>query len=83
MDPVNSGNQLVVLVIDDEKNIRATLSLCLEQMGCQVTAVSSQEGALTALAQQPYELAFLDLRLGESNGLDLIPSCWLKPRPLP
>jgi NtrC-family two-component system response regulator AlgB len=62
-----------VLVIDDEKNIRTTLSLCLEQMGCIVTAVSASEAALAALRQQPYELAFLDLRLGEANGLDLIP----------
>jgi NtrC-family two-component system response regulator AlgB len=61
-----------VLVIDDEKNIRATLSLCLEQAGCQVIAVSSAEGALSALAQQPYDLAFLDVRLGDTSGLDLI-----------
>jgi NtrC-family two-component system response regulator AlgB len=64
---------LRVLVIDDEKNIRATLSMCLEQIGCQVTAVSTVASALTELAQQTYDLAFLDLRLGESSGLDLIP----------
>jgi two-component system, NtrC family, response regulator AlgB len=62
-----------VLVIDDEKNIRATLSLCLEQTGCQVSAVSSSQNALLALAQQPFDLAFLDLRLGDANGLELIP----------
>ncbi|HMF51921.1 MAG TPA: response regulator, partial [Candidatus Saccharimonadales bacterium] len=62
-----------VLVIDDEKNIRATLSLCLEQIGCQVTAVSSDKDALDALTQQAYDLAFLDVRLGEASGLDLIP----------
>ncbi len=64
---------LRVLVIDDEKNIRATLSLCLEQAGCQVTAVSSGESALDALTQQAYDLAFLDVRLGDTSGLDLIP----------
>ena len=64
--------KLRVLVIDDEKNIRATLSLCLEQTGCQVTAVSSAQSALSALAQQSYDLAFLDLRLGDSSGLHLI-----------
>ena len=67
------SNKLRVLVIDDEKNIRATLSLCLEQLGCVVTAVSTPEAALAALRQQPFDLAFLDLRLGESSGLDLIP----------
>ena len=67
------SNKLRVLVIDDEKNIRATLSLCLEQLGCAVTATSTPEAALAVLRQQPYDVAFLDLRLGESNGLDLIP----------
>ncbi len=64
---------LRVLIIDDEKNIRTTLSLCLEQMGCAVTGVFSIETALGSLSQHPYDLAFLDLRLGASNGLELIP----------
>ncbi|MGZ8452776.1 MAG: sigma-54-dependent transcriptional regulator [Candidatus Binatia bacterium] len=68
-----SGIKLRVLVIDDEKNIRTTLAFCLEQAGCQVTAVASADGALDALSQQAYDLAFLDVRLGQSNGLDLIP----------
>ena len=64
---------LRVLVIDDEKNIRTTLSLCLEQIGCEVTAVGSADSALAALARQSFDLAFLDLRLGSSDGLNLIP----------
>jgi NtrC-family two-component system response regulator AlgB len=67
------AQKLRVLIIDDEKNIRATLSLCLEQMGCAVTAVATPEAASAALRQQPFDLAFLDLRLGEAHGLDLIP----------
>jgi NtrC-family two-component system response regulator AlgB len=65
--------KLRALVIDDEKNIRTTLSLCLEQAGCRVTAVGSPESALSAVETQAYDLAFLDLRLGQANGLDLIP----------
>src|SRR6478752_7517121 len=72
-DPSPRPEKLRVLVVDDEKNIRTTLSLCLEQRGCDVTAVSSLQGALEAIATHPYELAFLDIRLGEANGLDLIP----------
>jgi len=72
-DPSPRPENLRVLVVDDEKNIRTTLSLCLEQLGCEVTAVSSLHGALEAIAKHPYELAFLDIRLGEANGLDLIP----------
>ncbi|MBI3799093.1 MAG: sigma-54-dependent Fis family transcriptional regulator [Deltaproteobacteria bacterium] len=62
-----------VLVIDDEKNIRATLAMCLEGMGCKVTAVASAEAAIAALSRQAFDLAFLDLRLGETNGLDVLP----------
>jgi len=64
---------LRVLVIDDEKNIRVTLAACLEGMGSQVTAAGTGETALEALKRQTFDLAFLDLRLKEMSGLDLLP----------
>jgi len=64
---------LHVLVIDDERNIRTMLAVCLEEAGCVVTAVSSADAALDTLRRQPFELAFLDLRLGDVNGLEVIP----------
>jgi NtrC-family two-component system response regulator AlgB len=65
---------LAVLVIDDEKNIRTALTVCLESLGCHVTEAPSAQSALQALERRAYDLAFLDLRLGESNGLELLPS---------
>jgi NtrC-family two-component system response regulator AlgB len=62
-----------VLVVDDEKNIRATLALCLEEAGCQVESVATGAAALTALERAPFDLAFLDLRLADESGVDLIP----------
>lgn len=71
------GNELVsslrILIIDDEKNIRTTLSVCLEGMGCQVEAAASGGAALEALSRASFDMAFLDLRLGTESGLDLIP----------
>jgi NtrC-family two-component system response regulator AlgB len=64
---------LRALIIDDEKSIRTTLQMCLEGIGCQVAAVGSGEHALAALSQEPFEIAFLDLRLREASGLDLLP----------
>jgi NtrC-family two-component system response regulator AlgB len=64
---------LHVLVIDDEKNIRATLTMCLEGMGVQVTAVATADAALAAVKRSSFALAFLDLRLAAANGLDVIP----------
>jgi two-component system, NtrC family, response regulator AlgB len=63
----------VVLVVDDEKNIRVTLAACLEGMGCRVTAVATAAEALAAMERQSFDLAFLDLRLKEMSGLDLLP----------
>jgi NtrC-family two-component system response regulator AlgB len=62
-----------VLVIDDEKNIRVTLTMCLEAIGCAVTSASSVEQALASLEREPFDLAFLDLRLGEQDGMALLP----------
>ncbi len=69
--------------MDDEVNIRKTLSVCLETEGHQVIAVSNFQDALTEAAHRSFELAFVDLRLGTENGLDLIPALlaptpWLK-----
>src|SRR5215470_5895989 len=74
-NPPSSPDSLAlrVLVVDDEKNIRATLSTCLEAMGCQVREAASPEAALALLGHQRFDLAFLDLRLAGSDGLQLIP----------
>ncbi|WP_164011769.1 sigma-54-dependent transcriptional regulator [Pyxidicoccus trucidator] len=62
-----------VLVVDDERNIRHTLRVCLEGLGCEVREAATPEAALAALAQGPADLAFVDLRLGTSSGLELLP----------
>jgi NtrC-family two-component system response regulator AlgB len=64
---------LAVLVVDDERNIRTTLTLCLEGIGCTVTGVGTGAAALAALEREHFDAAFLDLRLGEESGLDLLP----------
>jgi len=64
---------LNILIVDDENNIRRTLSVCLESRGHRVIAVSNATDALSEADRQVFDLAFVDLRLGTSNGLDLIP----------
>ena len=64
---------LRVLIIDDEKNILTTLSMCLTGMGCTVAAVPTEQAALQAIKRQTFDLVFLDLRLREGSGLDLLP----------
>ena len=72
-----------VLVVDDEINIRKTLSVCLETEGHSVTGVSNYQDAITEASSHSFDLAFVDIRLGTANGLDLIPALlaeapWLK-----
>jgi len=74
---------LNILIVDDEMNIRKTLSVCLETEGHRVVAVSNFEDALSENARRSFDVAFVDLRLGTASGLDLIPallagSPWLK-----
>ena len=64
---------LGILLVDDERNIRKTMRACLEAMGCRVWEAESEETALAALHREPMDLAFLDLRLGQASGLDLLP----------
>ncbi|MFT3692235.1 MAG: sigma-54 dependent transcriptional regulator [Kofleriaceae bacterium] len=62
-----------VLVIDDEKNIRATLAMCLEAIDCEVTQAATGDAALAAVERAAFDVAFLDLRLGDQDGLDVLP----------
>ena len=66
-------NRLHVLVVDDEANIRKTIAICLEIEGCQVRSVSNFDDAVNEIKQNVFDVAFLDLRLGTKNGLELIP----------
>jgi NtrC-family two-component system response regulator AlgB len=62
-----------VLVVDDEQNIRTTLTMTLESAGARVSSARNSEEALAILRRNPLDLVFLDLRLGEENGLELLP----------
>jgi NtrC-family two-component system response regulator AlgB len=62
-----------VLIIDDEKNIRSTLTVCLEGIGCEVKAVGSADAAFRLLQHEQFDLCFLDLKLGETNALNILP----------
>src|SRR5262245_38617991 len=62
-----------VLIVDDEHNIRRTLSVYLQGIGCETTEASSSSFALEAIVRSSYDVAFVDLRLGAESGLDLLP----------
>ena len=65
--------KLRILIVDDEANIRKTLGIYLEGEGNAVKSVSNAQDALSEISREVFDLVFLDLRLGQSDGLDLIP----------
>ena len=63
----NSGPK--VLIVDDEANIRQSLSGVLADENYQCLAVASGEACLEALARESYEAVFLDIWLPGMDGL--------------
>lgn len=61
-----------ILVVDDEKNIRRTMLLALESMGHDGTAAQSGTLAIEELKADKYDVVFLDLKLSQESGLDVL-----------
>jgi DNA-binding response OmpR family regulator len=61
-----------VLIVDDEKNIRLTLSLALEKLHLDVDTAVDGEEALRKLAAKSYTLMLLDLRMPGIDGMEVL-----------
>ncbi len=61
-----------ILIVDDEANLRLTLSAILQQAGYSVMAVAHAHDALDSLSAGPYDLAFLDLKMPDMDGISLL-----------
>jgi NtrC-family two-component system response regulator AlgB len=62
-----------ILIIDDEESIRSTLAMMLQALGHDVVGVGDGATALKEIDKAQFDMAFLDLRLGDESGLDLLP----------
>ncbi|MCU0594847.1 MAG: sigma-54 dependent transcriptional regulator [Desulfobacterota bacterium] len=71
-DDAQKAMPLNILVVDDDSNIRKTLSYCLAAEGYTVIAVSNSADALDEAKRRSFDLAFVDLRLGGEDGMELI-----------
>jgi len=61
-----------VLVIDDEDSLRRTLTRVLRSADCEVASAADGHEALRRLAVTSYDLVFLDIRLPEMDGLEVL-----------
>jgi two-component system nitrogen regulation response regulator NtrX len=72
-----------ILVVDDEKNIRRTLSMVLEGEGHAVLTAESAEEAFEVLETEDVDLVVLDLRLPGMGGLEMLQQLGTGPRARP
>lgn len=61
-----------ILIIDDEANIRRTVEIYLNSNDHVCKCAGSFNEALNIGKKSRFDMAFLDLRLGDDNGMDLI-----------
>ncbi len=71
--PDSPSEGLRILLVDDEPNIRKTVLICLEGDGHRVASASNCREAAATASRQYFDMAFVDIRLGNDSGLDLIP----------
>src|SRR5690349_15071851 len=62
-----------ILIIDDEESIRSTLSMMLQGLGNDVVEAGTAQTALKEVDKAQFDLAFLDLRHGDDDGLEVLP----------
>ena len=66
-------NFKTVLVVDDDKSILRTFTRILQRAGYSTETAENGKEALDKIHAQKYDAALIDVVLGDSNGLDLLP----------
>lgn len=74
-----------LLIVDDEPNVASSLALLLERAGYEATTVSNGKAALDLLRTHSFDLALLDLNLGDPllDGLALCREIRARPDYMP
>ena len=64
--------QRSIALVDDDRNILATLSIALQAEGYSTRIYSDGEAALAALLQNPPDLAVFDIKMPRMDGMELL-----------
>lgn len=63
---------LRVLVVDDDRDLAESLEMALQGRGHRVEVANSGEDAVARFANEPFDIAFLDVRLPGINGVEAL-----------
>src|SRR6185369_3409234 len=69
---IGAGIMANIALVDDDKNILASVSMLLEQEGYHVRTYNDGASALTALTATPPDLAILDIKMPRMDGMELL-----------
>lgn len=61
-----------ILIVDDEKNIRTTLSQALESLDVDIQAAINGEEALQLMTENEFEAILLDIKMPGMNGIEVL-----------
>ncbi|MGZ9235635.1 MAG: response regulator [Anaerolineales bacterium] len=61
-----------ILIVDDEASLRQTLARILQRAGYEVTTTATGSEALSLLAQHSFDLVYLDIRMPDMSGLEVL-----------
>jgi two-component system response regulator AtoC len=61
-----------VLIVDDEKNLRWSLSIAFKDDGYETFEAETGEGALTLVQTEQPDLVLLDIRLPDMDGIEVL-----------
>jgi DNA-binding response OmpR family regulator len=70
--PTIAPTEAMVLVVDDEEQLRSVLARYLTLMGYKVDTAASGEEALDLLRCNPYDVAVLDIRMPGLDGVEVM-----------
>ena len=69
----DSSESLSILILDDEALAREALKECFAGGAHKVSAVATADQAMARLARDMVDVAFVDMRLENGSGIDVIP----------
>ncbi len=64
-----------ILIVDDERSIRESLELILNEEGYRTTTVSNGKEALKEASENTFDIVITDLKMPEMDGMTLLHKC--------